>query len=188
MAGDMCDVTVILVTSSRSRSFGMVGGGGGNVSRGWEGVLYLQYFLWETRTLGVLSPFLTQFFPTSSFTPRLDRLVLLLDTGSTPAIRSTAAQQIGDVQRQHPDDLYHLLARVPRFPPFCLHLPLYTKTDFQLPSGPRPPPEQKLGNTRRSQSSDLSHCKKRPTMGPTTKRPVISRYRDCRETRDGGGG
>ncbi|KAJ1563633.1 btaf1 RNA polymerase II, B-TFIID transcription factor-associated, 170kDa, partial [Cladochytrium tenue] len=31
---------------------------------------------------------------------------------STPAVRSTAAQQIGDVQRQHPDDLYNLLARV----------------------------------------------------------------------------
>ncbi|KAJ3280842.1 btaf1 RNA polymerase II, B-TFIID transcription factor-associated, 170kDa [Borealophlyctis nickersoniae] len=43
---------------------------------------------------------------------RLDRLVLLLDTGSTYAVRLTAAQQIGEVQRQHPDDLYHLLARV----------------------------------------------------------------------------
>ncbi|KAJ3082442.1 btaf1 RNA polymerase II, B-TFIID transcription factor-associated, 170kDa, partial [Quaeritorhiza haematococci] len=42
----------------------------------------------------------------------LDRLVLLLDTGSTPAVRSTAAQQLGDVQRQHPDELYNLLARV----------------------------------------------------------------------------
>ncbi|KAJ3038188.1 btaf1 RNA polymerase II, B-TFIID transcription factor-associated, 170kDa [Rhizophlyctis rosea] len=43
---------------------------------------------------------------------RLDRLVLLLDTGSTPAVRTTAAKQLGDIQRQHPDDLYHLLARV----------------------------------------------------------------------------
>ncbi|KAJ3393095.1 btaf1 RNA polymerase II, B-TFIID transcription factor-associated, 170kDa [Entophlyctis sp. JEL0112] len=45
-------------------------------------------------------------------TTRLDRLVLLLDTGSTSVVRSTAAQQIGDVQRQHPDELYSLLARV----------------------------------------------------------------------------
>ncbi|KAI9355406.1 SNF2 family N-terminal domain-containing protein [Zopfochytrium polystomum] len=45
-------------------------------------------------------------------TTRLDRLILLLETGSTPSVRSTAAQQIGDVQRQHPDELYNLLARV----------------------------------------------------------------------------
>jgi TATA-binding protein-associated factor len=43
---------------------------------------------------------------------RLDRLVLLLDTGSTPAIRATAAKQLGEVQKQHPLDLYHLLSRV----------------------------------------------------------------------------
>jgi len=43
---------------------------------------------------------------------RLDRLVLLLDTGSTPAVRTAAAEQLGEVQRQHPEDLYHLLARV----------------------------------------------------------------------------
>ncbi|KAI9328933.1 SNF2 family N-terminal domain-containing protein [Obelidium mucronatum] len=45
-------------------------------------------------------------------TSRLDRLVLLLDTGSTAVVRNTAAQQIGDVQRQHPSELYNLLARV----------------------------------------------------------------------------
>ncbi|KAJ3116644.1 TATA-binding protein-associated factor mot1, partial [Physocladia obscura] len=45
-------------------------------------------------------------------TTRLDRLVLLLDTGSTAIVRNTAAQQIGEVQRQHPDELYSLLARV----------------------------------------------------------------------------
>ena len=32
---------------------------------------------------------------------RLDRLVLLLDTGATPSIREAAAKQIGDVQRLH---------------------------------------------------------------------------------------
>ncbi|KAH6578666.1 hypothetical protein BASA61_000131 [Batrachochytrium salamandrivorans] len=43
---------------------------------------------------------------------RLDRLVLLLDTGSTASVRSTAAKQLGQVQKQHPDDLYHLLSRI----------------------------------------------------------------------------
>ncbi|TPX34202.1 hypothetical protein SmJEL517_g03103 [Synchytrium microbalum] len=43
---------------------------------------------------------------------RLERLISLLDVGSTPVVRATAAQQIGDIQRQHPEDLYNLLARV----------------------------------------------------------------------------
>ena len=36
----------------------------------------------------------------------------LLETGSTQVIRSTAAQQLGDVQKQHPDELFNLLTRV----------------------------------------------------------------------------
>ncbi|KAI8150160.1 hypothetical protein BJV82DRAFT_586077 [Fennellomyces sp. T-0311] len=43
---------------------------------------------------------------------RLDRLVLLLDTGSTASIRRTAAQQLGEIQKQHPGELYNLLSRV----------------------------------------------------------------------------
>ncbi|KAK9238071.1 hypothetical protein V1525DRAFT_402348 [Lipomyces kononenkoae] len=43
---------------------------------------------------------------------RLDRLVSLLDTGSTQLVRNTAADQIADVQRAHPDELYNLLGRV----------------------------------------------------------------------------
>ncbi|KAL0076434.1 hypothetical protein J3Q64DRAFT_1852898 [Phycomyces blakesleeanus] len=43
---------------------------------------------------------------------RLDRLVLLLDTGSTAAVRRTAAQQLGEIQKQHPGELYNLLSRV----------------------------------------------------------------------------
>ncbi|KAI9883038.1 MAG: TATA-binding protein-associated factor mot1 [Watsoniomyces obsoletus] len=43
---------------------------------------------------------------------RLDRLVTLLETGSTSLIRQTAAQQLAEVQRQHPDDLFNLLIRV----------------------------------------------------------------------------
>ncbi|ORX49409.1 hypothetical protein DM01DRAFT_355501 [Hesseltinella vesiculosa] len=45
-------------------------------------------------------------------TTRLDRLVLLLDTGSTSAVRRTAAEQLGDIQKQHPGELYNLLSRV----------------------------------------------------------------------------
>ncbi|KAI5243226.1 SNF2 family DNA-dependent ATPase domain-containing protein [Aureobasidium subglaciale] len=46
---------------------------------------------------------------------RLDRLVILLDTGSTQLIRNTAAQQLADVQKNHPDDLFNLLTRVVPF-------------------------------------------------------------------------
>ncbi|TPX19837.1 TATA-binding protein-associated factor mot1 [Coccidioides immitis] len=43
---------------------------------------------------------------------RLDRLVILLETGSTPVIRNTAAQQLADVQKQHPEELFNLLGRI----------------------------------------------------------------------------
>ncbi|KAI9837437.1 MAG: TATA-binding protein-associated factor mot1 [Sclerophora amabilis] len=56
---------------------------------------------------------------------RLDRLVTgtarceaykhrdrLLETGSTPLIRNTAAQQLADAQKAHPDELFNLLTRV----------------------------------------------------------------------------
>ncbi|KAJ3392307.1 TATA-binding protein-associated factor mot1 [Lobulomyces angularis] len=43
---------------------------------------------------------------------RLDRLVLLLETGSTSAVRLTAAKQLGEIQKQHPEELYSLISRV----------------------------------------------------------------------------
>ena len=43
---------------------------------------------------------------------RLDRLFLLLDTGSTPLIRKSAAEQLGDVQKLHPYELGNLLTKV----------------------------------------------------------------------------
>lgn len=36
----------------------------------------------------------------------------LLETGSTPLIRHTAAQQLADIQDKHPDELFNLLTRV----------------------------------------------------------------------------
>ncbi|XP_050390117.1 TATA-binding protein-associated factor 172 [Patella vulgata] len=45
-------------------------------------------------------------------TTRLDRLFLLLDTGSTPLIRKSAAEQLGEVQKLHPYELNNLLSKV----------------------------------------------------------------------------
>lgn len=43
---------------------------------------------------------------------RLDRLVVLLETGSTPYIRNTAADQLSDLAKGHPEDIISLLGRV----------------------------------------------------------------------------
>ncbi|KAK5990175.1 TATA-binding protein-associated factor mot1 [Cladobotryum mycophilum] len=45
-------------------------------------------------------------------TSRLDRLVTILETGSTRLIRDTAVNQLADWQKQHPDELFNLLSRV----------------------------------------------------------------------------
>ena len=46
------------------------------------------------------------------FRCRLERLFLLLDTGSTAVTRKAAAQQLGEVQKLHPHELQNLLSRV----------------------------------------------------------------------------
>ncbi|KAK7901214.1 hypothetical protein WMY93_017983 [Mugilogobius chulae] len=46
---------------------------------------------------------------------RLDRLFILLDTGTTPVTRKAAAQQLGEVVRLHPHELNNLLAKVLTF-------------------------------------------------------------------------
>ncbi|PHH63965.1 hypothetical protein CDD81_5184 [Ophiocordyceps australis] len=43
---------------------------------------------------------------------RLDRLVTILETGSTRLIRDTAVNQLADWQKVHPDELFNLLSRV----------------------------------------------------------------------------
>ncbi|XXH04942.1 Structural maintenance of chromosomes protein 3 [Hypoxylon texense] len=43
---------------------------------------------------------------------RLDRLVTILETGSTKLIKDTAVNQLADWQKQHPDELFNLLSRV----------------------------------------------------------------------------
>ncbi|XP_028801250.1 TATA-binding protein-associated factor BTAF1 isoform X1 [Neltuma alba] len=46
---------------------------------------------------------------------RLQRLLTLLDTGSTQATRLTAARQIGDIAKSHPQDLISLLKKVSQY-------------------------------------------------------------------------
>ncbi|KAK5652542.1 hypothetical protein OQA88_10448 [Cercophora sp. LCS_1] len=43
---------------------------------------------------------------------RLERLVTIIETGSTRLIRDTAVNQLADWQKQHPDELFNLLPRV----------------------------------------------------------------------------
>ncbi len=43
---------------------------------------------------------------------RLERLFILLDTGTTPVTRKAAAQQLGDVVKLHPQELNNLLSKV----------------------------------------------------------------------------
>ncbi|XAR57644.1 Nucleoplasmin ATPase [Bertholletia excelsa] len=46
---------------------------------------------------------------------RLNRLLTLLDTGSTQATRFSAARQIGDIAKSHPQDLNALLSKVSQY-------------------------------------------------------------------------
>ncbi|XP_022880908.1 TATA-binding protein-associated factor BTAF1 [Olea europaea var. sylvestris] len=46
---------------------------------------------------------------------RLNRLLTLLDTGSTQATRFTAARQIGEIAKSHPQDLNSLLSKVSQY-------------------------------------------------------------------------
>jgi hypothetical protein len=63
------------------------------------------------------------FLPLSS--SRLDRLFILLDTGTTPVTRKTAAQQLGDVVKLHPHELNNLLSKVCLVLHECLQLGPY---------------------------------------------------------------
>lgn len=43
---------------------------------------------------------------------RLDRQVILLETGTTQVVRNVAADQLGDLAKEHPEDILSLLSRV----------------------------------------------------------------------------
>ncbi|GFG40821.1 hypothetical protein Cfor_08069 [Coptotermes formosanus] len=51
----------------------------------------------------------------------LDRLFVLLETGSSSVTRRAAARQLGEVQRLHPHELHHLLSRITTY----LHSPAW---------------------------------------------------------------
>ncbi|XBW36484.1 hypothetical protein QEN19_002061 [Hanseniaspora menglaensis] len=48
----------------------------------------------------------------TSRSSRLDRQVLLLETGSSTFVRNLAADQLGDLAKQHPNDIISLISRV----------------------------------------------------------------------------
>eukprot|EP00741_Cyanophora_paradoxa_P007350 tig00001107_g7110.t1 len=86
---------------------------------------------------------------------RLDRLCILLESGSTPEARRSAAEQIGELQKQRPDDLRGLLRRVEPF--------LFKKSwDARVAAGqaieaivraaPPPPPPVKQEGSGRSEA------------------------------------
>lgn len=45
-------------------------------------------------------------------TTRLDRLIVLLENGSNPSVRAAAAEQLGAMQAQRADQMFHLISRV----------------------------------------------------------------------------
>ncbi|KAF4791370.1 TATA-binding protein-associated factor 172 isoform X1 [Turdus rufiventris] len=51
---------------------------------------------------------------------RLDRLFILLDTGTTPVTRKAAAQQLGEVVKLHPHELNNLLSKANTYLPINL--------------------------------------------------------------------
>ena len=82
---------------------------------------------------------------------RLDRLTLLLDSGSTPGVRSTAASQIGQIAGQRPEDLHVLLTRV------RVSLVWYT-TSLTRDTGLWISQEPELGHPAGSVFGHGSHC------------------------------
>ena len=62
-----------------------------------------------------------RFFHPNLYVCRLDRLFVLLETGSSGVTRRAAARQLGEVQRLHPHELHHLLSRITKY----LHSPAW---------------------------------------------------------------
>ena len=71
-------------------------------------LIYTSYFLSKK----YVEKTLTDRHPTWHDLSRLDRLLVLLDTGSTAVVRTAAAKQLGDIQQSHPLELQNLLQRV----------------------------------------------------------------------------
>lgn len=71
----------------------------------------------------MIAHFMTLNFP---FCIRLDRLFILLESGSSPVTRRAAAKQIGEVQKLHPHELHNLLSRLLVY----LHSPVWDVSEF----------------------------------------------------------
>ncbi|KID90984.1 hypothetical protein MGU_01938 [Metarhizium guizhouense ARSEF 977] len=100
---------------------------------------------------------------------RLDRLVTILETGSTRLIRETAVNQLADWQKQHPDELFNLLSRVVPYlrhkdwetrstaakaiGKICENAPLYDPNEDDGPSEPK----------KEENSGENGHIKKEET-------------------------
>ena len=53
-----------------------------------------------------------KYFSIYVFCSRLDQVFTLLENGTSAITRKAAAKQLGDVQKKHPHELNHLLAKV----------------------------------------------------------------------------
>lgn len=69
-------------------------------------------WLWRNPYYKAVSVANTPFIECVCF--RLDRLFVLLETGSSGVTRRAAATQLGEVQRLHPHELHTLLSRITR--------------------------------------------------------------------------
>lgn len=77
-----------------------------HVSSPW--IYYICLYIYISLSLSIL-PF--NLIPLTAIVPA-DSTYRLLETGSTQLIRFTAAQQLADVQKAHPEELFNLLTRV----------------------------------------------------------------------------
>lgn len=90
---------------------------------------------------------------------RLDRLLRLLETGSSPAARNEAARQIGELASAHPNQLPNLLRRV--------------RTQIRNRAGARPP-----GRVRFRCAEDLADPRDSRATSPGSSARARSRRRD----------
>uniref|UniRef100_A0A4W6D9J5 B-TFIID TATA-box binding protein associated factor 1 n=1 Tax=Lates calcarifer TaxID=8187 RepID=A0A4W6D9J5_LATCA len=94
---------------------------------------------------------------------RLDRLFILLDTGTTPVTRKAAAQQLGEVVKLHPHELNNLLSKVLtylRSPNWDTRIAAGQAVEAIVKNIPEwdPPPKPKEGESCEDLSPEDSSC------------------------------
>ncbi|KAM4054666.1 hypothetical protein HRG_005490 [Hirsutella rhossiliensis] len=88
---------------------------------------------------------------------RLDRLVTILETGSTRLIRDTAVNQLADWQKQHPDELFNLLSRA--IGKIVENAPLYDPNSEEAASELKSEPLAENGHVKKEETD------KEPSLG-----------------------